>query len=79
VEKHFHKPEQNDAFMHSILQVSQFIAAWVRRAWAKIERLVGSNTGLARRASEKCQALKRRAKETERIDRLRNPSDYQGR
>ncbi len=37
-----------------------------------------SNREAARRASEKFDALQRKALEAERIDRLRNPGNYQG-
>lgn len=45
----------------------------------KLGNLVFSKTTVARRALLKNEASERQADEAERLDRLRNPSDYRGR
>ncbi|HEY0551784.1 MAG TPA: hypothetical protein VGF13_19420 [Verrucomicrobiae bacterium] len=49
------------------------------RAVAKLGRLFTSKTTLARRAILRTETREREANEAERLDRLRNPSDYRGR
>ncbi len=58
--------------------MKQFSPA-LRRALEKFgERLLSKST-LARRALLRSAAREREASELERLDRLRNPRDYQGR
>ena len=49
------------------------------RAAEKLGRLFLSKTTLAHRAVLRTEEREREAKETERLDRLRNPHDYRGR
>ncbi len=46
---------------------------------AKLGELFRSKTTIARRASVRTETREREANEAERLDRLRNPSDYRGR
>ena len=52
-------------------------------AFAQVGKRIGtaflSKTENARRASGRSEALKREEMEAERLDRLRHPSNYQGR
>ena len=58
--------------------MKQFFSA-LHRALEKIgERLLSKST-LARRALLRSETREREASEAERLDRLRNPRDYQGR
>jgi len=66
-------------FFRRMLHVGVIVAAVFARVWTWIERLFRSKANLARRASGRFEALKRREMEIERLDRLRHPSDYQGR
>ena len=49
------------------------------RAAGKFGELFRSRAALARRAVLRSETRERQAKEAERLDRLRNPRDYQGR
>jgi len=51
----------------------------LRRAWKKLGELPLSKSTLARRASLQSEAQARETSAAERLDRLRNPRDYQGR
>ena len=51
----------------------------LKRAWRAIEFLFLSKHEIARRSSVLRETLNRKEVETERLDRLRNPRDYQGR
>ena len=66
-------------FFLSLLHLGVIVSAIFKRVWESMEWLFLSKAGLARRASGRFEALKRREMEIERLDRLRNPSDYQGR
>jgi hypothetical protein len=66
-------------FLRRVLHVGVIVAAVFERVWERIEQLFCSKAEVARRASVRFQALKRKEMEVERLDRLRNPSDYQGR
>jgi hypothetical protein len=61
-----------------LLRAGVNIEAVIRRAWEITRRLFLSQTGLTRRAAGRFDALKRREMEAERLDRLRNPGNYQG-
>ena len=58
--------------------MKQFFAL-LRRAWGKLGELLLSKSTLARRAALRTEARDRETSEAERLDRLRNPRDYQGR
>ena len=49
------------------------------RGWDKVELFFLSKAGADQRTSERFAALQRKEMEAERLDRLRNPSNYQGR
>ena len=66
-------------FFRRVLEVGVIVAAVFARVWERIERLFRSKADVARRASGRVEALKRREMEVERLDRLRHPRDYQGR
>ena len=65
--------------LHRVLHVGVIVSAVFKRVWETIELLFRSKADVARRASGRFEALKRREIELERLDRLRNPRDYQGR
>ncbi len=48
------------------------------RAGGRISRLFVSRAELARRAVFQSEKREQEAREAERLDRLRNPSDYRG-
>jgi hypothetical protein len=66
-------------FLHALLQAGVFVSAAFARVWNTFERLFYSKAEVARRASGRFEALKRKVLEAERLDRLRNPHDYRGR
>ena len=66
-------------FLHKILHVGVIASAVFKRVWETIELLFRSKAEVTRRASGRFEALKRREMEIERLDRLRNQSDYRGR
>lgn len=65
--------------LRKVLHVGVIVAAVFQRVWESIELLFRSKAQLARRATGRFEALKRKEMEIERLDRLRNPSNYQGR
>ncbi len=65
-------------FQKKMLRAGVQVETVTRRAWEGIGRLFLSKAAAARRASGKFEALQRRELEAERLDRLRNPRDYQG-
>lgn len=66
-------------FLRSALHLGVNGMAVLARIWERIERILCSKATLAQRSAERFEALRRREFEVERLDRLRNPSDYQGR
>ena len=58
--------------------MKQFFAP-LRRTLEKLGEVLLSKSALARRAVLRREARERAASEAERLDRLRNPRDYQGR
>ena len=58
--------------------MKQFISKLLRGI-EKLAKLFLSKTTIARRALLKTEESERKANEAERLDRLRNPSDYRGR
>ena len=65
--------------LHALFRaVARFFAA-LTRGWAKVRLLFLSGSGAEKRASGKFATLQEREMEAERLDRLRNPGDYQGR
>ena len=66
-------------FLRKALHAGVIASAVLRRVWETIELLFRSKAEVAKRASGRFEALKRREMELERLDRLRHPSDYQGR
>ena len=65
-------------FLQKLLRTGVKIETVIKRVWERIARLFLSQAEEARRVSGRFEALKRREMEAERLDRLRNPSDYQG-
>ena len=65
-------------FRQKLLRAGVNLEAVTRRAWNGLGRLFLSKAAATRRASGRFEALKRREQEAERLDRLRNPRDYQG-
>jgi hypothetical protein len=65
-------------FQKKMLRAGVNIEAVTRRAWDGLGRLFLSKEASARRISGRFEALKRQEQEEERLDRLRNPRDYQG-
>ena len=63
-------------FFNKMVRVGGAIATALTRFR---ESVFHSKLENARRASGRFETLKRQEMEAERIDRLRNPSDYQGR
>ena len=55
-----------------------FVAA-LARGWDRVQLLFLSKGGADKRNSERFATFEQRQKEAERLDRLRNPRDYQGR
>jgi hypothetical protein len=55
------------------------IARALMRLQQALARMFFSRRAQALRASDRCKTLRRKEDEAERIDRLRNPSHYQGR
>jgi len=49
------------------------------RGWGRVQLFFLSKAGANKRNSGKVATLKHKEMEAERVDRLRNPSDYQGR
>ena len=66
-------------FAQRVLHVGVMVSAVFARVWERIERLFYSKAEVARRATGRFEALKRKELEVERLDRLRNPSAYRGR
>ena len=66
-------------FFQKLLRAGETIKTAIQRVWEGIGRPFLSKGEAARRASDKFEARTRREKEDERLDRLRNPRDYQGR
>ena len=55
------------------------LQAALAQGWDKVQLFFLTKAGANRRNSERVAALQLKASEAERLDRLRNPSDYQGR
>jgi hypothetical protein len=70
---------QMTPLLDKMLRAGGTIATALARFWERTERLFLSKREGARRASGRFETLKRKAAEAARIDRLRNPSNYQGR
>jgi hypothetical protein len=66
-------------FLQKALHVGVIVTALFQRVWESLERIFCSKARLAQRATGRFEALKRREMEIERLDRLRNPGNYQGR
>jgi hypothetical protein len=66
-------------FLRRVLHVGVIGTAVFARIWERIELLFCSKAQVARRATGRFEALKRKEMEEERLDRLRNPGDYRGR
>ena len=66
--------------MPDVLMINKrTIVIVLKRAWRRIEFLFLSKHEIARRSSVLRETLSRKEVETERLDRLRNPRNYQGR
>jgi hypothetical protein len=66
-------------FLRIVLYSAVIVATGFARAWERIRVVFLSKDEVATRASGRIETLKRIEMETERLDRLRNPRDYQGR
>jgi hypothetical protein len=66
-------------FLRIVLHSALMVATAFARAWERVRALFLSKDRVAARASGRIETLKRIEMETERLDRLRNPRDYQGR
>jgi hypothetical protein len=66
-------------FLDKILRAGGKIATVLARFRERTELIFLSKRENARRASGRFETLKRKEMEAERIDRLKNPSNYQGR
>ena len=64
--------------VEKMLRVGVGIETMLKRAWRGIERVFLSKAEVARRDTGRFETLKRREMETERLDRIRNPHDYEG-
>jgi len=65
-------------FLDKMLRSGATLATALGRGWERIKRFFPSPEEVARRAAERSKTLERREMEAERIDRLTNPSNYQG-
>jgi hypothetical protein len=65
--------------LRGMLRFGVIVTALFKRVWERIEPFVRTQAQVAKRAPGRFEALKRKEMELERLDRLRNPSDYQGR
>jgi len=66
-------------FLEKILRAFGTTVTALARVRERIGAAFLSKTENARRASGRSEALKREVMEAERLDRLRHPSNYQGR
>ena len=66
-------------FLPRVFHAGVIVSAAITRVGQSIELLFRSKADVARRAAGRIEALERRQMELERLDRLRHPSDYQGR
>ena len=65
-------------FSQRWLRARVTIEGVIQRAWKGTGRLFFSQAEMTRRNRGRFEALKRLEMETERLDRLRNPRDYEG-
>ena len=66
-------------FLDKIFRAGGTIVTALARFRERVELVFLSKRENARRAAGTLEALKRKEMEAERLDRLRNPSNYQGR
>jgi hypothetical protein len=66
-------------FLEKMFRAGGNVAIALARFRRRVEPVFLSKREVARRAAGTLEALKRKEMEAERIDRLRNPSNYQGR
>ena len=67
-----------NSFFQTLLHLGVGIEALLKRASQGIERLFLSKDEAGRRDTGRLETLQRRELEAERLDRLRNPGDYEG-
>lgn len=65
-------------FFQKLLRAGVNIETVIKRVRERIGRLFRSKAEVARRPFGRLETRERREMEAERLDRLRNPSDYQG-
>ena len=65
-------------FLDQVRRAGVIVATALGRVWEKIKRFFPSKEEVARRDAGRLETLKRKEMETERIDRLTNPHNYQG-
>lgn len=66
-------------FFRKVLHLGVILSSVCGGAWKIIEPLFRSKAEIAMQAAGRFESLKRKEQEIERLDRLRNPSNYQGR
>jgi hypothetical protein len=67
------------SFLRIVLHSALIVATAFARVWEGVRALFLSKDKVAARVSGRVETLKRSEMEAERLDRLRNPRDYQGR
>ena len=65
-------------YLKKLLHAGAHLEDATRRTWERMSRPFLSKAEAARRASGRFEVLKRQEMEAERLDRLRNPRDYEG-
>jgi hypothetical protein len=66
-------------FVANLRRAGVLFVTVLARGWEGVKQLFSSKAEVARRASGRLDLLQRKQKEAERIDRLTNPRNYQGR
>ena len=66
-------------FIANIRRAGVIVVKVLAQGWEGVKQLFSSKAEVARRASGRLELLQRKEKEAERIDRLTNPRNYQGR
>ena len=67
-----------NSFFQKLLHLGVGIETLLKRVPQSIERLFLSKDEAGRRDTGRLETLQRRELEAERLDRLRNPGDYEG-
>ena len=67
-----------NSFLQKLLHLGVGIETLLKRVPQSIERLFLSKDEAGRRDTGRLETIQRREFEAERLDRLRNPGDYEG-